>query len=507
MARSFIKQDTQISNSYVYDDTLAAGVTLETGATSLEADLNGLRSQVQRIIGETNWYDALAGRSISTLDTDLTDLEGKKVLCRSQILTDVAVPATQNYVVLSVAGSEAPTQVAAVALTQDGAVVAQSALNGAGFAANELIEIAGASAIQPKNRVVVREATTGDPILSGGKQVYGLLQYESTGADGAAFDDVSAGARVKISFVRENASADDLEAVPVADIENLSVNYAYTFRSNLDAIPEDCFLPFSGFVDQTASVDVTLDNAIDNQSGAATLTQNIDVQIADNFSWAFTDPSGAVDILRVDALAAGDEVEVNGALDVNGDATVSGGITADDDGTPIQIGVNAGVIESGAGNDLTVLGAQELFLDDGNQTGSTWAQTGGIKLSETTAEWDAFESAFGEVSLLAAITAANGAAARVRGQAIVQANVAADADVSQTAGNLDVNLHDYSGVTFLTDVDVYLNGQLLRNGANAAANEDVYPGTTPADGELRFEFALKGTGANPDVITMIVNGT
>jgi len=89
------------------------------------------------------------------------------------------------------------------------------------------------------------------------------------------------------------------------------------------------------------------------------------------------------------------------------------------------------------------------------------------------------------------------------------ADVAADTDVANTtAGNLDVDLPDYSGVgTFVDDCDVYLNGELLRNGADAAANHDVYPGTTPAVGMLKFEFALKGTGAKPDQLCMVVWGS
>ena len=61
--------------------------------------------------------------------------------------------------------------------------------------------------------------------------------------------------------------------------------------------------------------------------------------------------------------------------------------------------------------------------------------------------------------------------------------------------------------TFVDDCDVYLNGELLRNGANAAANHDVYPGTTPAQGMLKFEFTLRGTGTKPDQLCMIVWGS
>ena len=60
-------------------------------------------------------------------------------------------------------------------------------------------------------------------------------------------------------------------------------------------------------------------------------------------------------------------------------------------------------------------------------------------------------------------------------------------------------------MTFVTDVDVYFNGMLLWPAAGAT--EDVYPGDTPANGDLKFTFTVKdGGGVNPDVITMITWG-
>jgi len=101
---------------------------------------------------------------------------------------------------------------------------------------------------------------------------------------------------------------------------------------------------------------------------------------------------------------------------------------------------------------------------------------------------------------------ANSAAARSKTTAAVTANTAADTDVGGAGGgtNLDAQLGDYSLVNFVTDVDVYLNGQLLRNGANAAANHDVYPGTSAATGQVKFEFGVLASPGNPDTITMIV---
>ena len=69
---------------------------------------------------------------------------------------------------------------------------------------------------------------------------------------------------------------------------------------------------------------------------------------------------------------------------------------------------------------------------------------------------------------------------------------AANADISGPSddNNLDTDLGDLSGGTFLQDYDVYLNGELQEPGADAAANNDYYPGTALANGQLKFEFPL-----------------
>ena len=128
-------------------------------------------------------------------------------------------------------------------------------------------------------------------------------------------------------------------------------------------------------------------------------------------------------------------------------------------------------------------------------------------MADSIAEWTAFDTAFGEVSILNAIVAANTNALRTRVQATGTADAVADANVNGpvSANNLDVNLPAYDNVTFVTDVDVFLNGVLLRNNASSGA-EDVYPGTTPSDGDLKFTFAMTGSGGSPDQITVVVTG-
>lgn len=638
MPRTFIRQDTQIRNSDVYDDQLASGVALETAATHVEDDLNGLRSQVNRIINSTvsgnDWYAAITSRGVNALNTDLLDLEGKKLLCRDQVLTDIPVDAQatgtittiagsllvdgetfvlndgvnpavtfefddngsvvptstlrpvnftgadtadqvrdaiiaavntapvlnitaynggpafvilwndaggtlgnqvitetvvdagfvvtgmaggatgQNWKILIVAQLQAPTQVAAVLAATNGTVVGQSALSGPGFDVWEATAVAGPNAISPKNLALVRDALTGQPIQSSSRDVFALFQYESTGPDGGTFNDTSGGNRAKLSFVRLNAGFDALEAVPVADIQGKTINYSYVGRTNLDIVPEDCFLGNSTFTDLSALTDVTLSRAISNQVGpAAQSGKNIEWRIDDTFELRFQDSTGAVDIFKISPDPAGDDVQFNVRnFDVNNTATAdfNDGIAADTGGTPIQVGVNAGVIETISAADLRILGSGELYLDDGNQSGSTWGQTDGIKLSDTTGEWDQFELAFGEVSLLNAIVQANSGASRTKGVAIVTvATINADVNVTGAGGtpNIDAQLPAYTALNFVSRVDVYVNGILQRNGADASANHDVYPGDVPANGDLKFEYKLKGTGANPDVITLIRYGT
>jgi hypothetical protein len=224
--------------------------------------------------------------------------------------------------------------------------------------------------------------------------------------------------------------------------------------------------------------------------------------------WAIRDDLEATLFSITEGSAGGTSVVALGAdvdtFDVNAVVNdFSAGATLNSGGTrPIAVGVTDGVIESTAGN-LRINAAGELYLDDVNQTGSTWAQTDGIKLSETTAEWDLFETNFGEVSILNAISQAYSGGVRTKIQATLTSNVTASNDVNGPGtahANTDVDLAPFDQVTFNTDVDVFLNGELMRH------TDDVVAGGTPAEGDLQFLFDLKGTGTKPDQITVIVNG-
>jgi hypothetical protein len=520
MARTFIRQDTQVRRSDVYDDTIAPSLAnYETNPVHIEDDLNALRSIAQNLLNRSgasfpsgNWYDDIAtpvtfengaARGVNTVNQDLHDLERKRVLVNSIKLADIAVPATQNWVVLGT-GELPPNTTAAIgAVTTLGTVVAYNS----GFDAHSLAEVSGATAISPKNLCQVVDGTTRDPILSGGRRVYGLLQSESN-TDGSTITDTTPD-RVQISFVRINATGDDLEAVPVADIENTTINYSCVVRKGLEDLTEQDFLT-GAEVDVPTGATVTLQVAYDNQGTTPVdLTNNATLDLeGPGLVWQIRDDLEAPLFSITEGSAGGTSTIAFGSdVDVfDNNAAVNDflqGVTVDSGGTPIDIGATtAGTIGTTNTDDLRILGAGELYFDDGNQTGSTWAQTSGIKLSDTTAEWDLFETTFGEVSLLNAISQAATMGARgTKVYANVTSTTTADNDVGGVGGgtNLDAQLPDMSAGTFLTDYDVFVNGDLQRPGADASANNDYYPGTSLANGQLKFEYTVK----SGDVICVV----
>lgn len=429
MSLTKLRQAAQIGNSLSYDDALTPGSSWENAGTNVELDLNALRTQVKRIlyVAESgNWYDDIPtvgsnkrglqqiGTDLNQAQTDIDTLEAKKLLFRAQVLTDITVTAAQNWEVLSVASSEAPSETAAVgAGTANGAIVA---LLAADVGSHSLNEVAGVNALNPKNLVVVRDATTGDYILSSGKQIYGLIQAESTVLDGDTFNDTTK--QVQISFVRENATADDLEACPVADIATKSINYSYVRRLNFSSVPEQSFLS-GAFVDQSAAVDVTLDAAVAGQVGVVDQTsKDIDWQITDAYKFRFQTTTGD-NLVAVLPGVGGDEVEFNvTTFDVNNSAAAdfNKGITVDSADTGINLGVTAGQIDragaltvtaTGSGNDLTLSAADQVILSDGNKAGSSYASA--FALSAASQDWSDLETAVGgEYSLVKSIALASG---------------------------------------------------------------------------------------------------
>lgn len=523
MGRTFVRQDEQIGSTTdsltAYDETITLNLAnFETNPDDLAQDLNNIRSAInyaRKADQSLQWYDQQTvptaletgtARGVDDLNDGLHAVEKKRVLkCVFGLKSITIASAGDTFDILGTGELPGNTTAAVGAVTTLGTVVAA---HGGTFGTHSVTEVGGPTAISPKNLVQIVDAVTRDPVLDAGDRIYGLLQSE-TATDGHTITDTTT-TRVQISFVKSNGT--DLVAISSGAMDGVSYDYCYVERVRLEDLNEADFLGGAN-VDVPAGATVTRQAGYDNQGTTpvdVTTNSTLDLEGA-GLTWTIRDDLEAMLFQVVEGSAGGTSQLNIGAdvdeLDIDAVATdFANGVTIDSgSASPITVGVTDGHVETTAG-DLHLQAAAEIFLDDVNQTGSTWAQTDGIKLSETTAEWDTFESNFGEVSLLNAINqAAATAGARRKVVSVMTANVAADTDVSGPSNdnNMDADLGDLSAGTFVTDYDIFLNGVLLRNGADASANHDVYPGTALANGQLRFEFPLKGTGTRPDVITVI----
>jgi len=483
-------------------DNLIAAITLGAGSGSLYAAATALNTSVTAAAGAGDTMDVtakiagVAGDSIASTETMTTGSFGGATLSGGAD--------GNNFVVIG--AGEIPTQTtAAVGLVSTlGTVVA---FHPGTFGTHSLAEVAGSSAVSPINLMSIIDDVTHDSIFSGGNRVYGLMQSEIV-TDGHTINSTTQ--EIQISFVRIDGAGNDLEAVPFADIAGKDLHFFSVERVRLEDLNEQDFLT-GRIIDSATGTTVDLQTAFDAQGVTPVdITTNTYFDLeAPGIEQCWRDNLEAEFFCLIEGSAGGTtEVNIGTATDIfNNDAVLNdflNGSSFDTGaaGTTINVGVTANTIDSGG--DLNIDATTLLAFGDGFEAGSTYDTP--LVLSDSSAEWDAFETLFGEVSLLAAITAAGASATtRVKTVALATANAAPDTDVGGSGGgtNLDAQLCDYSAAVFLTDVDVYLNGVLLRNGADAAANHDVYPGTSAALGQLRFEFSIKGTGTKPDQITAI----
>lgn len=532
MARTQLRGE-QIQNTFVYDDTGAAGSAQQTSSTNLEQDLNAIRSALRRHLDSTGsgkWYD-----DCPILGTGTTKLGLKQaadaIYAQSQQpfappafnYTATPVPANQNYVILSVANQQAPSGNLAIQATTFGAIVAQSASSGSAFAANELTALAGSDALHPKNLVRIHNDADGSPIEDANTiDIFGLLQAESTAVDGAAANDTSGGARVKISFVKINSSTKQFVAAAAADIAGKTINYAFRRRVPLSQVPEGALGGDGAFVDNIGAADVTLTRATSNQAGTGIpVVASVLWQVPNGQSFKVQSASGASDIFAVNPTSGGTGVAVNAstwAVTTTSASTFTQGQQVSTAAQTINVGVTAGQIDS-AGLAITATGANPLKLQsgagvtfrDGYLSGSTFTSTS-VPLASGSADWTAYKSAFGEVSIAQAlVTSSKSANHRYVVADVTPVLVAAGTNVTGagSGANLSVQLPDWSMISDpSSNVRCIYNGVILRYGANQAANQDFYAGDNKATGDLKFNFALRGIASGkPDAIALEIFGT
>lgn len=519
MGRNIFRQETQIRASDTYDDTIApTEAAYETNPANIEVDLNNIRSMMHTLLKNRagNWWDDLntptaldtgTKRGVNDLNTDLHANERKRILGRVAVLGAGVGPVATNaqHAVLDAAG-ELPgnTTMAVGAVTTLGTVCAQATTFDTASASDE---VAGGDALRPKNLCILTDTTTGDALeTTDGRQIYGLMQSES-GTDGHTAS-VTTPNRLQISFVVRNSGNDNLELAAQGEMDGVSFDYSATEREAFEDLPEHWWLG-DNFVDQGAAnvtregaytnqgatpVDITA-NAILDIEGAGLVWKIRDDNEADLFAITENSATSATDL----TVGAAVDTYQNKAVDVDFD----NGITVDETGTAINIGVTTAQIDAaaslaikatGASSDLLLEAGREVLFDDANLGGSAWSGTS-IQLSDTVAEWTTFISNFGDgTSLIDAINQAySSSVVRTIVWSVVTADAAADADLSGPANdnNLDTDLGSLATGTFTTDYDFFWNGQILRPGADAAANHDIYPGTSLANGQIKLEFKAK----------------
>jgi cytoskeletal protein CcmA (bactofilin family) len=246
--------------------------------------------------------------------------------------------------------------------------------------------------------------------------------------------------------------------------------------SSLAAITSSAGMQLAGDLDVNSSADfqgaVNLQSTLTvaGVSSLAAVTSSAGLKLAGDL-----DVNSSADIQG--ALNLQSTLDVAGAVDFASTLVVGGILT-----------LESAVVTGSAGFKLAAGG--EIKLADSYAAGSTWSDAEGIKLAASSAEWSAFEAAFGgEVSLLAAITAAAaGGDAAGKWTTVISSNQAANADI--TVSGFDYSLVDAGSRA--ARIDVFLNGQMM------LVTEDYVLGT--GNSQVAFTFALK----KDDVVAVIV---
>lgn len=149
----------------------------------------------------------------------------------------------------------------------------------------------------------------------------------------------------------------------------------------------------SGDIDISAAANLDLDGATVNINSTGTLA------IGDDTATLNFDGAGAVTETGMVTFS----ITPTGAITMTGGNGTSYSMAAS---SGSDISMTIGATNSGLGNAHILIDAGgDVRFDDLNRVASTWTQTY-IPLSDSTSDWDTFETNFGEVSLMTAINAA-----------------------------------------------------------------------------------------------------
>jgi hypothetical protein len=434
-----------------------------------------LCSQIADITGESAWETA-PDLSIATMAAR-TWLSDKKGLRDFQNLTDVTVTDGQNFEILVQSASETPSRPIALVSTTSGAVTV--ALADEEIGSHKLTQVDGSNPLNPKNLCLVYDAATGDPLQSSGREIYALLQSIFGATDGAAFNDTTN--QAQLSFVRPNATYDDLEACPIADIENKVINYVFADRESLHLWTDQDWRRSSVSVDlASANITVSLDDAYGFGSAVDVDDTDVDWKVTDTKHFYVSDSAGSDRILDIAPASGGDEILFNapGGITITAGDVDGGANAAAWNG--VNLGTNAGEVATTSG-DLSLVGYADLTFTTENESTP-------IPLDDATAGpiSGLFSQAFDSISAAIKYAGEHGGVDISLGVAVAGSNYAKDANWAGGCGGLNIDsphsidLNTPSGV----DTILWANGRLLYGG-NGTTKNDVYAGTTPANGDIK----------------------
>jgi len=285
-----LDQETQVRNSDVYDDTIAAGSGLESPVSAdqnLRFDLNGQRSQIRRIIdpqglsGTADWFVDIAA---ALNNFGLRQIHDKKFGFRLPI-----TPGTNDF---TLGGSLAGVLVDASLLVGGSGVIAvgpsSTTDNGLIAAVEAAFTIAGtlgvglSTALSPAqvllSKVDITDAATNDPPLDGGAAVFGLLQVLTGTADGTAVA-AAASENLQIAFVKIDPGTDVISSVslPAGDY-----HFGLSIQDSFHSLDRGAMLASAGalpdVIDPGAAVVRLPFRHIDVSSGPASAGDPLNIQ-------------------------------------------------------------------------------------------------------------------------------------------------------------------------------------------------------------------------------------
>jgi cytoskeletal protein CcmA (bactofilin family) len=294
MARTFVQQ-SQISGSLAYVDNLAAGEGLAYKPT-LDGDLDALRSQVNKIIGKTNWFEALDG---------------------SQDLADI-------YEAVHMSGADADFQgtldVTGVA-TFDSAITGSAGLKLAGdLDVNSSADFQGAVNLQ--DTLTVAQAAD----LNGSLDVAGQVDLAATGV----------ATTVRGTFNVDEVATFDAAITGSAGLQlagDLDVNSSADFQG---AVNLQAALTVAGAADFNGGVTadhITIDGDVaghlyfvDPSTGEVQDSADLRYESATLFVTGAVEISQGLNVLDGGLTVAGDKLEITGSFALLGDAAIDGDI-------------------------------------------------------------------------------------------------------------------------------------------------------------------------------------